>query len=151
MREPNWETYYQAVADRPPRDTLLKALANFAAESQTDQIHWAVDLGCGEGRDTVELLHQGWQVLAIDGEQQGLDRLLQRPDLPLNRLQTQRMRFESLTLPAEVDLNQCQFLPAILSTCRLSGSLANHRDGTETRWAVLWAVVWRSRFLGSLP
>ena len=29
---------------------------------------FAIDLGCGAGRDTIYLLHNGWKVLAIDKE-----------------------------------------------------------------------------------
>ncbi|WP_246275417.1 hypothetical protein [Brasilonema bromeliae] len=59
--ERDWSAYYNAVIGRPPRDTLLEALARFDAESlnqqetPVQQSRFAVDLGCGEGRDTVEL------------------------------------------------------------------------------------------------
>ncbi|XHX78680.1 MAG: class I SAM-dependent methyltransferase [Stenomitos frigidus ULC029] len=106
----NWLTYYQAVEGRPPRETLLKALD---ASSSLPQPRFAVDLGCGDGRDTVELLRRGWQVLAIDGEEKAFDRLLERSDLKsdlqLDLLRTQQMRFESLTLPAGVDLINASF------------------------------------------
>jgi SAM-dependent methyltransferase len=109
----HWVNYYQAVAGRPPRETLLKALDNADAERTIDrsseQPRLAVDLGCGDGRDTVELLRRGWQVLAIDGEQNAFDWLLDRPDLPRDRLQIQLMRFEALVLPAGVDLINASF------------------------------------------
>ncbi|NJR64724.1 MAG: class I SAM-dependent methyltransferase [Leptolyngbyaceae cyanobacterium CRU_2_3] len=107
--EPHWATYYQAVEGRPPRETLLTALAKFDAEPLLDAPRWAVDLGCGDGRDTVELLRRGWRVLAIDGEQQAFDRLLDRPDLQRDLLQTQQMRFETLTLPPSIDLINASF------------------------------------------
>ncbi len=105
----HWATYYQAVEGRPPRDTLLKALDLFDAEPPSTAPRLAVDLGCGDGRDTVELLRRGWRVLAIDGEQEAFDRLLKRPDLQPARLQTQRIRFEELTLPPAVDLINASF------------------------------------------
>ncbi|NJO43902.1 MAG: methyltransferase domain-containing protein [Cyanobacteria bacterium CRU_2_1] len=113
----NWDAYYQAVEGRPPRETLLKALAKFDAEPSLDCPRLAVDLGCGDGRDTVELLRRGWHVLAIDGEQKAFDRLLNRLDLQHDsfrltegqRLQTQLMRFETLTLPPAVDLINASF------------------------------------------
>jgi tellurite methyltransferase len=106
--EPNWATYYEAVAGRPPRETLLKALENFAAEPSTHQARFAVDLGCGDGRDTVELLRRGWRVLAIDGEPQAFDRLLDQP-IPDHQLQTQLIKFETLTLPPAIDLINASF------------------------------------------
>ena len=42
----------------------------------------AADLGCGDGRDTIELLRRGWEVIAIDAEPLALERLAKRPDLP---------------------------------------------------------------------
>ena len=74
-----WSDYYKAVANRPPRETLLTALANFERENSTKS-RTSVDLGCGEGRDTVELLRQGWKVIAIDSQQEGIERLKNRCD-----------------------------------------------------------------------
>jgi tellurite methyltransferase len=180
----NWSVYYDAVAGRPPRDTLLKALDSFDAEDQDaigqDAIgqdvsegdaqgngaiapghprHWAVDLGCGDGRDTIALLHRGWRVLAIDGETQALDRLLGRPDLPpaaqhapplpTQILQTQQMRFEALELPAEVDLINASFcLPfcptaafpqlwhTIVTALKPGGRFCGQLFGDRDSWAV---------------
>jgi SAM-dependent methyltransferase len=65
----DWSTYYTAVAGKPPRDTLLLALNHFfnAARSTPHAARLtALDLGAGEGRDTRELLRQGFRVLALD-------------------------------------------------------------------------------------
>jgi SAM-dependent methyltransferase len=67
--------YLDAVKGRPPRDTLLLALDKFAEPG------FAVDLGCGDGRDTVEMLRRGWRVLAIDSEPEAIRRLEAREDL----------------------------------------------------------------------
>lgn len=103
----NWSAYYQAVAGRPPRETLLTALKQFEQEGLPPAL--AVDLGCGDGRDTVELLRREWRVLGIDGEAEAIDRLLKRPDLNSERLETRLERFENLTLPASVDLINASF------------------------------------------
>jgi len=63
-----WSRYYDAVSD-DPRETLLDALDRFDAPGV------AADLGCGTGRDTVELLRRGWQVVAIDSEEEAIRRL----------------------------------------------------------------------------
>ena len=39
----------------------------------------AIDLGCGEGRDTVEILRQNWAVLAIDQNPDAIASLRNRP------------------------------------------------------------------------
>jgi SAM-dependent methyltransferase len=67
--------YLDAVKGRPPRDTLLLALDRAAEPG------FAVDLGCGVGRDTAEMLRRGWRVLAIDSEPEAIRRLEAREDL----------------------------------------------------------------------
>ena len=66
----DWTAYYNAIANRPPRKTILTALAAFEKPGV------AIDLGCGDGRDTVEILRQNWTVLAIDREPDAITRLL---------------------------------------------------------------------------
>jgi tellurite methyltransferase len=106
--EPKWIQYYQAVEGRPPRPTLVKALEYYTQDSRPLP-KFAVDLGCGDGRDTVELLNQSWRVLAIDGETEAISRLRQRPDLDRSYLETRVQRFETLTLPPEVSLINASF------------------------------------------
>jgi SAM-dependent methyltransferase len=105
--DPGWTDYYEATGD-DPRDTLLDALRRFEGEPPRDR--FAVDLGCGTGRDTVELLRRGWAVLAIDGEAEALERLVAR-DLPLawnDRLTTVRAPFQEAEWP-ETDLVNSSF------------------------------------------
>ena len=109
---PHWIDYYQAVAGRPPRETLLKALENHAADlpgSPADGPGLAIDLGCGDGRDTVELTRRNWLVFAIDGEPEAIARLQQRQDITRTNLVTQIQRFETLILPNPVDLINASF------------------------------------------
>lgn len=62
----NWEEYYAAVEGKPPRDTLKKAIAAFAREDAPREPRVAIDIACGSGRDSVELLRNGWHVVATD-------------------------------------------------------------------------------------
>ncbi len=104
-----WSDYYQAVSGRPPRDTLLFALDLFDLELGNNVSRQAVDLGCGDGRDTVEILRRGWQALAIDGSPDAIDRLVRRPDIDPTNLTTEIQNFESLTLPPDVDFLNASF------------------------------------------
>ncbi len=144
----DWVTYYQAGTDRPPHETLLKALSIFDAEPLLDRPRFAVDLGCGDGRDTVELLRRGWRVLAIDKEQNAFDRLLDRP-MQRDRLQTQLMGFETLTLPPSIDLINASFcLPfcqpadfphlweTIVTSLNPGGYFCGQLFGDRDSWAV---------------
>lgn len=93
-----WSTYYDKAGLRPPRPTLLQALDAFAAEGVA-AAH-AVDLGCGIGRDTLELLRRGWTVAAVDQEAGALTRLLAEAaarSLPAPEIV--RARFEETSLP----------------------------------------------------
>ena len=109
LLERDWILYYQATKGRPPRETLLSALAQFDAEPASENRRFAVDLGCGDGRDTVELLRQGWRVLAIDGDKNAIARLRKRSGVNRTFLETRVQRFEALTLPPAVDLINASF------------------------------------------
>lgn len=109
-----WAAYYEKTGTRPPRDTLLFALDRFDAELGPDDRHFAIDMGSGNGRDTIELLRRGWSVLAVDAEQAAIDGLTSRPDLPTDaRLDTLVSQFEDAELP-EADLINSSFaLPLV--------------------------------------
>jgi tellurite methyltransferase len=156
-----WVDYYQAVAGRPPRETLLQALERFATEPLTSEratVGFAVDLGCGDGRDTVELLQQRWRVLAIDGEAEAIARLRQRSDINRTYLETRVQKFEVLTLPPEVDLINASFcLPfcppeafpnlweEITVALRSGGRFCGHLFGDRDTWATYPELSHHSR------
>lgn len=141
----DWNAYYEATARRPPRRALLVALQGFSgSEAALD----AVDLGSGDGRDTIELLRRGWAVLAIDAEPAALARLVARPDLPPGaRLTTCVARFEDARWPA-CDLVNASFalplcpparFPALWEKIRASlrpgGRFAGQLYGARDAWA----------------
>lgn len=154
----DWLAYYNAVVGRPPRYTLLTALEHFEAELLTDSSRVAVDLGCGDGRDTVELLRRGWRVLGIDGEQEAIARLLSRPDINRERLETQVIRFEEVTLPQGVDLINSSFaLPfcppehfptfweKIVTSLRSGGRFCGQLFGDRDSWAIYTSMNHHTR------
>ena len=95
----DWENYYSKIDGRPPRPLLRSALSLYSAQTK-DSPRQAIDLGCGDGTDTLFLLENGWQVLAIDGEAKAFDRLQAKvPDELKEKLLTQVARFEEATLP----------------------------------------------------
>jgi membrane dipeptidase len=99
-----WTPYFDHVED-DPRATLLEAMAGFGEPG------FAVDLGCGTGRDTRALLAAGWNVLAIDGEQEGIDRLRAAIPDDSGRLKTQVARFQEATWPTADLVNASFALP----------------------------------------
>jgi SAM-dependent methyltransferase len=137
----DWQNYYDAVANRPPRKTVLSALAAF------EKPGFAVDLGCGSGRDTVEILRQNWTVLAIDQEPEAITRLRDRVHSPSQQLTTQIARFEVVQLPKPLDLINASFsLPLchpaafervwyqILDSLAVGGRFCGHLFGDRDSW-----------------
>lgn len=150
-----WSAYYQAVVGRPPRETLMTALDCFDAETPSQSptkskaiAGLAVDLGCGDGRDTVELLRRHWRVIAVDGEPEAITRLRQRRDINRTYLETRVQRFENLVLPPQVDLINASFclpfcppnhFPAlweeIVTALRPGGRFCGQLFGDRDTWA----------------
>src|SRR5690242_4070197 len=154
-RGQHWEDYYAATANRPPRRTLLEALARFAPSTAPRA---AVDLGCGDGRDTIELLRRGWSVLAIDAEPTAIERLQKRRDLPEGaRLSCLCQRFEAATWPSADLVNASFSLPfcppdrfpglweRIVASLKPGGRFAGQLYGDRDGWAGRPGVTHMSR------
>ena len=70
----NWAGYYAWSAGREPRPLLLAACEELGSGAG----RMAIDLGCGEGTEALELLARGWSVTAVDTEEAGLAALRTR-------------------------------------------------------------------------
>ncbi len=69
----DWTPFFNAVRGQGPRETLVQALDLFEAEDDMRadrQWRFAIDLGCGEGRDLREILRRHrrtwWKAAAFD-------------------------------------------------------------------------------------
>jgi len=95
-REPvfNWIPYYQLVANQKTSTSLQAAMA-LPDLFVPGRENFAADLGSGEGRDTLELLAQGWHVVAVDNTHVAMEKLAERAaELNLSsRLQTVEASF----------------------------------------------------------
>jgi SAM-dependent methyltransferase len=107
-----WVRFFDA-AGAEPRETLLLALERYTAEANEEFEPLAVDLGCGTGRDSFELLRRGWRVLAIDAHPEALKRLREKAmGLQLAaRLETLQSSFEAASWPKARLLNSSFALP----------------------------------------
>ena len=144
----DWDAYYDKIQGRPPRPLLLSALE--ASKSDPGCAgRQAIDLGCGDGTDTVFLLENGWQVLAIDGEARALDRLLAKvPNDLVANLQTQIAKFEEVMLPSADLIHASLTLPfchpdnfaglwqKIVASLGENGRFAGQFFGIHDSWAV---------------
>lgn len=92
----DWAGYYASSAGREPRPLLLAACQQLGA----GQDRLAIDLGCGEGTDALELLARGWSVLAVDAEPAGLALLRARiPPAAAGRIRILCPSFAAAHLP----------------------------------------------------
>jgi tellurite methyltransferase len=141
-RASGWVKYYAGTEGRPPRPTLLAALDHFAAERICGV---AADLGCGDGRDAIELLRRGWRVIAVDSEPIAIERLRARRDLPpAAQLDLRGVKFEDADWGKVELVNSSFALPfcppgafpalwrkidaSIVSGGRFAGQLCGPRD-----------------------
>ena len=151
-----WLRYYAAAGDAP-RVTLLDALARYEDEGKPPGL--AVDLGCGTGRDTFELLRRGWRVVAVDAEPSAIERLREHPDALRRResLQTVLSRLAEADWP-EADLVNASFsLPfctppefeptweRIVASLRHGGRFCGQLFGERDGWAPADELTFHSR------
>jgi tellurite methyltransferase len=151
-----WAGYYQALAGRGPRPLLLDAL-DWCYAPSTSAGRLAIDLGSGDGTETLELLRRGWRVLAIDQEPEAMARL-ERAVPPEHRqwLQTQVVGFSQVVLPAADLLYAGLSLPfchpedfdalwrKVTAAVRPGGCFAGHFFGERDGWAGRTAMTFHS-------
>ena len=151
-----WDDYYQKIQGREPRPLLMDVLNAFARETSPSS-RLAIDLGCGDGTETIALLARGWNVLAVDGEPAAIHRLLKK--LPENghpHLQTQIMKFQELSLPpadlihASFSLPFCPpeyfdaFWNKIVSAIKPGGRFAGQFFGVNDSWSTKPDMTFRT-------
>ena len=86
MKEFKWEDFYKITKDRPPWPLLVQAV------SLLSNGKYALDLGCGAGRDTRFLLEQGFTVTAVDSHPHAIALL---ECFPWDRLRVVQASFEA--------------------------------------------------------
>jgi len=103
LEDTDWDEYYRMIQGRAPRPLLLEALIAFPDDVPQAALQ-AIDLGCGDGTESIVLLEGGWNVLAIDGEPAAIRRLMEKvPPQGKARLQTQVAKFKDVVLaPADL-------------------------------------------------
>jgi len=141
-----WARYFR-VAGLDPRETLVAAADGFAEPG------FAVDLGAGTGRDTLELLRRGWRVLAIDGAAEAIGRLVELAGAERSRLETIVGRYEQVEWPACDLVNASFALPfcpperfgevwgRIVGSLQPGGRFAGQLFGDRDEWAGSGIVV----------
>jgi tellurite methyltransferase len=151
--QPNrWRDYYEIGKDRAPRELYRQAVARFGSPGR------AVDLGCGSGIEARDLLRRNWNVLAIDKEQEALNRLISSvPTDYLSRLSCKAHDFREVELGAAelvwagVSLPFCpaeyfhELWQAVLTTLVPGGRFAGHFFGPRHYAAPRVQMTFHSR------
>lgn len=138
----NVADFDQATRGAPPHPTLIEALRHWPKTPAR-----ALDLGCGMGRDSLELLRRGWLVQAIDNRQEALDGLHAQVDAgQAERLTLHCTDFRDLNLPQAELINASFALPfcppqhfprlwcEIEQALVPSGLFAGHFFGIRDQW-----------------
>ena len=89
----DWDNFHDITENKPPRKNIVHFISNY------NIIGNAIDLGCGSGSDTVFLIKNNWNVLAIDSS--NVEERI-RKKLASNeqgKLRFEAQRFEELRLP----------------------------------------------------
>jgi tellurite methyltransferase len=143
--EVDWEDYYQKIQGRGPRQLLIDALEKFPSPAPRQ----AIDLGCGDGTESVMLLDRGWHVLAIDHEPAAIRRLMEKAPVEHRaRLRTQVAKFEEVVLSpadlifASLSIPFCKpesfglLWDKIATAVKPDGRFAGQFFGVKDSWAV---------------
>ena len=143
----DWDKCYSFTRSSPPSETLLKALQLFESGGLSPG-NLAVDLGCGAGRDTIELLRRQWQVLAIDANPEAIRIVRERVRAAgVGRIRTAVTRLESAEIPSCALVNAAYSLPfcpqaafpkvwkRITEALREGGRFAGQLLGVHDEWA----------------
>lgn len=89
-----WAAYYEYGKGRQVRPLFTEAMARVGSPGV------AIDLGCGDGTETLALLEAGWTVHAVDASPDGIARTAYRGRAHGDRLTTHLTRLEDFQPPA---------------------------------------------------
>lgn len=91
----SWEQYFAKNNGRPVRPLYAQAIELVSASESA--LLTAVDMGCGAGIETSDLLRRGWNVIAVDQELSSISTVIELAQRQSNQnLRTICSRFEDL-------------------------------------------------------
>ena len=95
LKGSDWNAFHKASQGRALRPFYIELQKILEREGVRPSR--AIELGCGTGEETLDLLHRGWQVLAIDHAEAAIEDLTNRvPESDRPRVALQVRRFEDL-------------------------------------------------------
>ncbi len=156
--EKDWSDFYRAMKDRPPRETLLEALSLFDKDKNPGRQYFAMDIGCGTGLDTFELLSRGWKVYATDKEQKAIDIIREKvTEDKKDNLETGAVAFHELIFKKADLINAGMSLPFcnpdkfdklwenIVNAVKINGRFSGNFFGEKDEWAIFDDMTFHSK------
>jgi trans-aconitate methyltransferase len=137
--EISWLQYNEQTKKNPPRSLLLKSLELFNEYKGN-----AIDIGCGVGNESVFLYDNGWDVLAVDKNTEGLNNLQRKyPKIQilnnsfedLNELPKSDLVFSIFSIPFCVPQYFDKFIDVLLKCIKSNGRFAGNFFGLNDEWA----------------
>ena len=156
--EIEWEEYYRAIEGRSARPLFVDAIPFLPGRPAGGPTFVAIDVGCGDGTETLALLARGWTVIAVDRAPEAIARL--RASVPpedSSRLSTFVAPFHELELPdadfvyAGLSLPFCEprefdeVWRRLATALRPLGVFAGHFFGPHDTWAGTPGMTFQTR------
>ena len=94
----DWNNFHNITENKPPRKNIVYFISNYSITGN------AIDLGCGSGSDTIFLIKNNWNVLAIDSSNTE-----ERIRNKLSNDEQKRLKFEVQKFE-ELKLSECDLL-----------------------------------------
>lgn len=137
----NKEKYYNITKNAKPHLNVLNFISLNVSPGK------AVDLGCGAGRDTIELLKNNWSVLSIDKED--TESIIREQ---LNQKESENFKFKKcffgeMNLP-KVDLIVANFSLPFSKKELFSGIWKNITNSLSDERVFCWKFFGRKRYMG---
>ena len=141
-----WSEYYQVHHNRPPNKTLIKGLDCFQ-KTTLKLPKTSIDIGCGNGNDTIALLKNNFSVLAMDKEAEAIDLLMKNIPHGSTSLETQIASMEKFVIPKASLINASYSLPFchpdkfdvlitdIINSLPIKGIFCGQLFGVEDGWS----------------
>jgi len=101
----SWKEYYEKKG-LSPCDLTRRAL-DYLKQKENKR---AIDLGCGNGRDTLFLLSEGWSVYAVDSAEESMEVI----EINIPKALRENLFLECITFK-DVEWRQVQLINASLS------------------------------------
>lgn len=138
----NIKEFYKNTKNAKPHDNVKDFINTYKGVAKK-----AIDLGCGEGRDTIFLLKNNWYVTAIDRENTKSDIEEKLTEDEKIRFNFKCQNFENIKLE-KADLIVANFSIPFCNKEMFKKLWAEIVGNINKNRIFCWKFLWKKRFLG---